>query len=548
MAAGFFLYERLRGGVDVGINFPKEEVELGVPFEIELTLANNSANALKNVRLEMELPANLILVDKPEERIVSRGIGDMVNGRLHRETFKVVAVPGENPNYKIKSTVYYIPASISASLQKGKEVEVLIKQLNVSLELNAPERIFSGEEFEVRAVYKNGLEPKDDSYRMEIKINHPPELDDVRRNPEPMGENNNWRLEDIGMHEGSASLKGSIELPGDANFNVTAELVMRIFGKEYPVISNTKNISINPSPLAFRVGLGNGKDVVEPGEELTYFLQYKNNANVPLEDAVISARLTGEMFDMETLETNGAADLLTNTLIWSPVQMRQLEILEPGEEGQVSFAIKVKDDYPAVRQNQKNFILKVDGRIESPTVPPPLNISKTVNFSSLETEVATKLTLTAAAYFRDAAAKIINIGPMPPRVGVPTRFTIHWSLANSVAGFSDTEVRARLAPGVSFTGKVKSNSGSLPVYEASTGEVIWRIKEVTAGSAPSAVFQVEAVPNSSLVGQYMPLLEKTTIKAKDTFTGLELKNEAPPLTTRLEKDTTVDASDGLVRD
>lgn len=371
--------------MDLDLKLPAEEVELGVPFEIELGLANNSANTLKNVRIELQLPENILLVDKPDEKIVFRSIGDVVNGRLERETYRVVAVPGENPNYRIKSVVYYVPASISASLQKGKEASARVRSPDSSLELTLPEQIFSSEELEARAAYKNSLEPKDGNYSLELVINYPPEFQVSSRDPEPKGENMSWRLDDLGLREGVAALKGDIELSDEASFSLTAKLVMRILGKEYPVISNTKNISINPSPLAFRVSLVNPRETVEPGEELTYLLQYRNNTNVPLEDAIISAALKGDMFDVATLETNGAADLLNQALIWSPSQIKELEILDPGEGGQVSFAVKVKGSYPGGNENQ---VLRVNARIESPTVPPPLNLKKTVNLSSLETKVA----------------------------------------------------------------------------------------------------------------------------------------------------------------
>jgi len=386
LVAGFFLYERLRGGVDLVIKLPEGEVELGIPFEVELAVANNSANTLKNVSLKLELPENILLVEKPDEKILSRGIGDMVNGRIHRETFKVVTVPGENPNYKIKSTVYYVPASISATLQKRLETEVRGKNPETSLVFIAPERVFAGEELEVTAAYKNGLEPRDGNYSLELKINYPPSFNVAGRHPLPNGEDNRWRLEDTGLREGSASLKGSIELPDDASFSLTAEVVMKILGKEYPVVSNTKSISMNPSPLAFKVNLTAAKETVEPGEELIYLLQYRNNASAPLEDVVITAELKGEMFDFSTLETNGAADLLNRTLVWSPIQIKELEILEPNEEGQVSFVVKVKESFEQDRQSQQN--LRVNGRIESPTVPPPLTLKRTVNLSSLEIKVA----------------------------------------------------------------------------------------------------------------------------------------------------------------
>ena len=552
LVAGFFLYERLRGGVDLAIQLPDGEVELGEPFDMEITLANNSANALRNVRLELHLPEGLLLADKPDEKIISRGIGDMGNGRLHRETVKVVAVPGENPNYTAKLVAYYVPASISANLQKTEERETRVRKPNASLELGAPERIFSNEELEIKTSYKNELEPKNDNYSLELKINYPPDLDIISREPIPNGENNNWRLADIGLREGSVTVHGNIELPDSASFNVRAELVMRILGKEYPVVSATKDIAINPSPLAFRVGLGSGKETVELGEELIYFLQYKNNANVPLEDVVISAQLTGEMFDFGSLETNGAADVLTDTLVWSPTQIKDLEILEPNEEGQVSFAIKVRNDYPVQGVNNKNFVLKVGARIESPTVPPPLTINKTVNSGKLETKVAGKLAIETGVFFRDAAAKIINGGPMPPKVGAPTKFTIHWSLSNAATDLGGVEVKAKLENGVSFTGKVKSNTNSLPQFDPVTREVIWRLERIPANSGvieakPEAIFQVEAVPSISLVNEYMPLLSTTELRGRDEFTGAELRGSASPLTTRLEKDSTVQAGDGLVR-
>lgn len=383
LAAGFFLYERLRGGVDLSVALPGQEMEVGVPFEMELKLANNSANALKNVRVQVELPDNILLVDKPDQKLIALGIGDMVNGRLERQTYRVVATPGEHPDYKVRAIVYYVPASVSANLQKRVEADAKVKVPEASLEFNVPERVFAGEEFTAEASYKNTLEPRDNNYSVEVKINHPPEMTSSY-DPEPKGGNKNWRLEDTGRREGRVALQGAIELPDETNFSLTAQLIMRIFSKEYPIVSNTKNITINPSPLSFKVSLS-GAGGVALGEELTYILDYRNNTNVSLEDVVIRAELQGEMFDLGTLETNGSADLLTGVLLWSPVQIKALEILDPGEGGQVSFAIRVKDKYPAFKKDPS---LKVTARIESPTVPPPLNLKELVNVSLLEVRVA----------------------------------------------------------------------------------------------------------------------------------------------------------------
>ena len=98
---------------------------------------------------------------------------------------------------------------------------------------------------------------------------------------------------------------------------------------------------------------------------------------------------------------------------------------------------------------------------------------------------------------------------------------------------------------VSFTGKVKSSIDAKPQFNSDTGEVVWKIDNLR-DQMPQAVFQIEAVPSVSMVGQYMPLLGTTEVRAIDNFTGLEIRDSAPPLTTRLRSDATVKENEGLV--
>ncbi len=144
-----------------------------------------------------------------------------------------------------------------------------------------------------------------------------------------------------------------------------------------------------------------------------------------------------------------------------------------------------------------------------------------------------------------------NRGPLPPKVNNPTNFTIHWLIKNYSTDISNIEIKSSLLSGVRWTSKSKSNASSSLVYNDRTGEVSWVIDKIPAtkgviGTPVEAIFQIEATPNITQVGQPMPLLAETQFKATDDFTGLEIANSAPALTTQLSADPTFKAGQDTV--
>jgi len=112
-------------------------------------------------------------------------------------------------------------------------------------------------------------------------------------------------------------------------------------------------------------------------------------------------------------------------------------------------------------------------------------------------------------------------------------------------------VRGGLGNNVKMIGDPKSNSGSLPVYDLSSNQVVWQIDKIQANqgviSNPiEAIFQIEAVPPAEQVGSYMPLIGPTSIKATDDFTEKETVNNYQGLNTALPDDATV-SGQGIIQ-
>ncbi len=230
----------------------------------------------------------------------------------------------------------------------------------------------------------------------------------------------------------------------------------------------------------------------------------------------------------------------------------ELSYLDAHSSRIVQFTVKLKGAFPITHFSDKNFLLRINAEIESPTVPPHVNASKTYSVTKHESKVAGAVTLQTRAYFRDADAGFLNNGTVPPHTGKPTQFTIHWILKNFAADLSGVDVRANLPEGVRFTGQAKSNFGPAPIYDQSTNQVIWALSQVQANKGVidqplEAIFQVEATPAQQHIGLAMPLLSDTLLKGTDVFIGKEFIVSAPMLTTAIPDDTTLQPQERTVQ-
>jgi len=338
------------------------------------------------------------------------------------------------------------------------------------------------------------------------------------------------------------------------NNNFVGSLTADFSGVTYPINLQTASVGITSAPISLEIipaVSDNPGAVPGPGDGVTFSLNYKNNSGVAMQNVVVSAKLVGEMFDFSTIKTDASFNSLTNTLIWLTANAPELANVAPGQGGSVSFDVKVKKSFPIRLLSDKNFTLKVQAQIESPTVPPNTAANKTISVANSETKVAGKIDAAAEAYFRDAASGILNNGPYPPRVNQPTEYTIHWRLVNYATDAANIAVSAYLQSGSRFTGMVKSNIDTVPTYDSGTGLVTWQIPSLPATkgviSTPAeAIFQVENTPAVNQVGQNVGLLSDTKVGWTDSFTGQTMSVSALPLDTSLPYDKTITAMNRVV--
>ncbi|OGY65577.1 MAG: hypothetical protein A3A04_01455 [Candidatus Harrisonbacteria bacterium RIFCSPLOWO2_01_FULL_40_28] len=530
------------------------EIRMGSPFDMRIVAHNNSPRVLKNTTLVFEIPEGAVIVGKPvghtrENRILN----DIGAGSVVEEEFKVMFIEGVKTKKKFNTIISYNPDTFgSARFEKSKDIDVVVTESVISLDVSLPEKVLSGDVFDVGLRYRNNADTE--LSNLELTVQYSKEFVFKSANPSPSKLNSFWELGSLLRgSEGEIKIKGSVLGKENTFFPMDIRISTTLMGEKYTVSAKHVDISIAASPLSLDVSMRGSSDgaFVKSGDRIHVVLHYKNMTDVALGNVVVRAQLIGELYDLGTLVTSGFFSSVNNTITWNVANTPFLRVLESNDEGTVSFDVSVRNDFIPKRLGDKNFVLKVRGEVESPTVPSYISAEKTIGLGNAEIKVGGGTLIDAQGFFRDAVSGIINGGSIPPRMNEHTQYTIHWIIKNSITDVVNIRVNAFLQAGVTWTGVVKSNVGSAPIYNPETQEIIWIIDRISAGRGfvndpLEAIFQVEVIPSLLDVGRFKPIIGNTNLEARDSFTEAQIIVGDSSITTELGDDPTVDKGKGTV--
>ncbi len=543
----FFLFKP-PGGPNVSIGFTKpNQVLVGDPFPLTVSLSNYSSNILKSASLSITLPDNVSFVGQsPTQRTLEETLGDLDPASIKNVTSTLI-VTGDPKSVKrvdVKLT-YSTDAAAKTQFATNGGADLVVGDFAISVSVVPPGNVFSGQDFDTAVTYTNNT--SDNFLNVKLALQYPPVFSFTRSSMSPASAgNNSWDLGTVpAMGSGTLTITGNVVGPQNATYQLIGGLKEEVMGETYALNEQTANLAISASPLSLTLTLNNTSDyVAQPGDTLTYVLSYANNSNTTFQNIALKAALTGEMFDFATLRTNGAFNSLTDTVTWSAANTPQLLTLAPGQSGSVNILVRAASSYPIRLLSDKNYWLKVNAQISSPTVPPDTAASSTVSAASIENKVGGNISIAAEGYWRDASSGILNSGPYPPIVNQATQYTIHWAIVNYATDAQNVTVSAYLQSGTACTGVIQSNMTTAPSCNAATGFVSWTIPTIPAttgivGQPAEAVFQVANTPAVNQVGSAVTLLGPTTLQAADAFTSSTLTASAPAVTTDLPNDKTI---------
>lgn len=549
-----FLYLGSRGQEAKIVIFSRSPIESGEIVTIPITFKNVSKHPLREVELSVVFPASSLLVEDGIEREVpprfAKKLADIAPGEEQTMQIKTRMFGHEGEERKVEAALLYRPENLSARFSVKESQVFIIGRVPLALAWDMPKLLSSGQEVLITVRY--GSSAKAGFNNLSLRLSYPLGFSYVSANPSPDGGENIWKIGTFDPgEEGEIRVRGSVsgsegELkPFRAELGTYNELT-----REWKTYSDSvSEASIAVSPLAVEGLYEESRDqTIEPGTPLIFTVKYKNNTSYTIRNVSVRATLEEapatekervlEFISLE-IEKRGVFDAVTRAIVWGPGNVEELREVKPNTEGKFTFRINTRER-PLVRnENDKNISIVLRSKIEAAGVPEELAGTRVSVEDKAEFKVNTRVLFSGRSVYR--ASPIPNSGPLPPKVGQETIYTIVWEVKNFTNSLVNAEVRATLPPNVRWENKISPRDARI-TFDPASGEVRFAIGELQAGVgilSPTLVgaFQVSITPAEADLGKYPVLASEAKLTGKDGFTEKLIEGKLPRFTTELRDDS-----------
>ena len=470
-------------------------------------------------------------------------IGDISAFGTGKTSFSGKFYGSKNSVAYLRATLRYKPHNLESQFSTEGQKSVNLRTSSLVVELDAPLSVSPQGEVTYLVNYENASDVSLSNVR--LKATYPAGFSFVEAAPKPSEGDAVWYVGSIPSGE-----RGSIRITGMLD-GVPNE--MKVFRAElgtfqgdntflsYSDVERTTRMVAPPFGITQSIN-GAAPAALNPGDDLRYAVSFKNNSPTGLREVIITVELDGEALDYSRLRPEGGAyDSERKVIVWKASDVPSLANLAPNKGGEVKFTVPVRADLLPETTAAKNFRVKTVAKIESPDIPNPAGANKIVATNTANVKVNSRILLESLAVHEDG--KIPNEGPIPPKVGETTTYTINWRLSNTTNDVTSAEVSADLPTGAAWTGKTFPETETIS-YNERTNRVVWNVGsmgvgEGTLSSKREVRFQVSIRPEVNQVGDEAPLLGGATAKATDVFTNEVIQSVAREKTTSLRDDGSV---------
>ena len=544
--------------VDISISGPSSAGG-GEELSFQITVQNNNSVNLELTDLIIEYPSGTLSADDRGTNLnsVRESLDTIRAGSSTTNIFKSVLFGNEGDTKEILVTIEYRAEDSNAIFFKERKYEVLIDSSPIVFVVDNPDKVMSGQEFEMEIeiisnsnkVVKDFIFEADYPFGFEFKSS----------NIKATDKDNIWNFGDI-----EPNSKKSLKIIGVLEGPDKEERVFRFFGgsedqEESNMIkaklaSYTNSVVIKKSLIGAELVL-NGSYAPEfsiaSGSRVRADILYSNNLSTKVTDVEVEVSINGLALDKFSISTDkGFYRSSDNIIYWNKKTFSDLALLNPEQNGNLSFSFDAQDlsyiSNAAIKNPDINLELVI--RANQLSSLDGNEVEKIETKISKKIKVNTDLMLNARALYSVGAFE--NSGPIPPRVNKETSYTVVLTATNSSNAISKARMMATLPSYVKWSGNISPSNEDISFKQVG-GEISWDIGDIDAGagistSAKELSFQVILKPSLSQLFEEPILLDNIQIEGVDDFTGSEIIYKLKAIDTRLGTDPIYKSGDGEV--
>ena len=528
-------------------------IDGGKAATIQVIVGNRNTAALTLADLLVDYPDGTRDANDPTQTLTHERlrIGTIPSGGQSKQALNAQFYGQQGVAETVHVTLEYTIEGSNAVFQKPADVSFVVGSSPVSVAVDAPSEVISGQEFQMDlSVAASGANPVND---VVLQAQFPSGFSLSSSSPTAAPGGQLWRLGTL-----TPGTPQVIHLTGTLLGQDGDERVFRFLSGSdnnptdvavaVPFLSIPTSIAIHQPFITATIALNGetGKPTVAtPGNAVSGVITWQNNLSTTVSNASLKLSFSGDMIDPTSISApEGFYQSSDNTVTWSPQTTQGLDTIAAGGRGSVTFTFTPRAAPNNTYVNPTlNLGLSIVGTRPSDSGAP----TEVSSAAMARVLVASVVALTTQALHFSGPFQ--NGGPMPPKVGSNTSYTIEWTVQNSSNSIAQGRVTTALPPYVTF---MHADDSSGITYDPTNRIVTWNLgSDVRPGvgfSAPSrqADFEVALTPSISQKYQNPDLTGTATFVGQDRFTQTPVAVQAPSPTTKLTGDSGYTNDMGIV--
>lgn len=532
------------------------EIKSGDKITWQVKVTNQNSAALEDAALIFNFPEGAIPVSGQQPKGVfreRRQIGPISPGESAFESFDAYVFGGRGQSREVSAVLEYRPEKSSAVFASDATFAFSIARSAVAVSFKIPADLRIGQQVELEVNY--GSQSEETVPNLILNVFLPDGFEYLSASPSPappagrpQKNKTTWAIGNLKPSQtGIVKIKGIIR-----GSNLESKVFRAVLGVQQgngepilPYDETSESVTLRSPFMEATVSANGQSDYTSfPGDAISFSIRLKNNLPSEVRSATLEAKIesTGGPVDTASIRVDsGSYRDSSRSVLWTPSTHERFKLFQPGEEDSVSFSFKIKNSLPlspeAARPSVKVTAVFKPGAGE---VPGFEGVDVSGQFS-YEIKISSKLQVISRALYLNSL--IPNTGPLPPKVGEETTYTVVWSLANMVNDLDGVVVKSSLPPYMSFKNIVSPGDANLS-FDKASGEIAWKTGRILAGTgflrpAAQVAFQVGLTPSPNQADTFPTIINEVLASGRDTFTNQTLSSSDEHITTDLPDDPAV---------
>lgn len=278
-----------------------------------------------------------------------------------------------------------------------------------------------------------------------------------------------------------------------------------------PSQSTDLNFEIKAEPV---------KSVLKMGEKMTWQIKLSNTGTREIKELRLQFAFKSAAFDISSIETEEDFEIKGSDIIVSDIgteETRDINLSLLWQSVQSNAPRSLELTLNAISFDAKN------NKLEKNIILTPIKISSDFK-------------LEADLFYHSLQGDQLGVGPIPPIVGIPTKYWLIVKAENYGNNLKNLVFSAQLAPEVELAEDYSLLAGKFS-YDENRRLLIWQLSSLEAGGGDYiANFALNLIPRENQVDKNALILKNIQYHVDDEWTGLEIENQLPALDSSLPLD------------